>query len=433
MDADKDGLVLASPPSNGSPASSPKSPRKKESRSASKGAEGRKKTESTSRDAKKSGKKKRRPSKKVSSRNGALDEGKVEELVAKATAHAQAVQAVKRAIFEIQMFLLDGVHEKARLQATSPLLTQSEYSDVVTERSISKQCGYPLCHNGLITDSSRKGRYRISLHEHKVYDLSETRLFCCANCLVASKIFQSSLQIERDEFIAKEKLMRIMDYVRDPKESKLHNGIANSKDHQNQTVPSNESLVSSIQEREGSGISSFDDSGPFDAIEGYVPQNSIMQLPSNQISQQSENALRDRLERKADLEETMLIVSPTADKGKSPLTLDELDELDVDFSHVPRLKSALKKGATEKTYKRSVSWEDQKKKAQKSERKEQRARLKEESQAHSPTISPPPSPSTTSDSPTSQETPVATDGSINPLTQFFCSSHSLVNNSLGHK
>ncbi|CAM6084069.1 unnamed protein product [Calypogeia fissa] len=425
LSEDNDFSPLASPSSHGSTGTFPKSSTKKDTRSLGKAAEGGRKSES-SRDGKKSGKKKKRPTKKVASRHGAVDDNKVEELVAKATARAEAVQTVKKAILDIQLFLLDGVQDMAQLQATNRLLTQSEYSDIVTERSISKQCGYPLCYNGLITEPSRKGRYRISLHEHKVYDLSETRLFCCANCLVASKTFQSSLQIDRDGFMKKEKLMSIMDYIRDPKASRPHPSNGNPKDPQNHSVPSNQSLVSGIQEREDSGISSFDDAGPFDAIDGYVPQN----WPSNKIGTQTEN--RDQLEWGADLERMSISdgpnLSPTSkpvslDKGKSPLILDELD---VEISPAPLLKSALKKGASQKILKRNVSWEDQKRKDQRSETKDQRSSSRLKERLRVPTPISHGEPTSASEIPTSKETPIAGDsasvssdvekmeGSINP-------------------
>jgi hypothetical protein len=89
---------------------------------------------------------------------------------------------VKDAVFKLQMALLDGIQSEDRLFAAGSLISGSDYEDVVTERSITNLCGYPLCCNALPTDRPRKGRYRISLKEHKVYDLHETYMFCSSSC-----------------------------------------------------------------------------------------------------------------------------------------------------------------------------------------------------------------------------------------------------------
>lgn len=111
---------------------------------------------------------------------------------------AKSVAAVKSSVYSVQLSLLDGVSDEKKLQAAGKVLTQSEYADVVTERSIVSMCGYPLCTNPLPLNFSHKGRYRISLSEHKVYDLQETRLYCSSHCLVSSKNFAASLALERD-------------------------------------------------------------------------------------------------------------------------------------------------------------------------------------------------------------------------------------------
>ncbi|KAL5865224.1 hypothetical protein ACOSQ3_002738 [Xanthoceras sorbifolium] len=51
-------------------------------------------------------------------------------------------------------------------------MSRSDYEDIVTVRSIVNLYGYPLCSNSLPPSDSlpRKGCYRISLKEHKLYN-----------------------------------------------------------------------------------------------------------------------------------------------------------------------------------------------------------------------------------------------------------------------
>ncbi|KAJ0079802.1 hypothetical protein Patl1_23937 [Pistacia atlantica] len=77
------------------------------------------------------------------------------------------------AVHKLQLSLLDGVSTEHQLYTAGSLLSKSDYNDVVTERTIANLCGYPLCSNPLPPSDSRqhKGRYRISLKEHKVRGL----------------------------------------------------------------------------------------------------------------------------------------------------------------------------------------------------------------------------------------------------------------------
>ena len=56
------------------------------------------------------------------------------------------------------------------LKDVLPCITSSQYSDIVTERAITKLCGYPLCKNILTAVSVQK--YHISVKTKTVYDLS---------------------------------------------------------------------------------------------------------------------------------------------------------------------------------------------------------------------------------------------------------------------
>jgi hypothetical protein len=142
------------------------------------------------------------------------------EVEVKAQHYAQTLRVVKKAVLEVQLLLLDGIQVYSQLQAAGRLLTKSEYADVVTERSISKLCGYALCNNHLSAENTRKGRYRISLSAKKVYDVQESSQFCHVRCLIASKEFASSLVNDRDAVKLGKSLPEIITAVRGSKSSK---------------------------------------------------------------------------------------------------------------------------------------------------------------------------------------------------------------------
>ncbi|PPR88184.1 hypothetical protein GOBAR_AA32509 [Gossypium barbadense] len=100
------------------------------------------------------------------------------------------------AVHKIQLHLLDGIRDEKQLFSSGSLISQSGYEDVVTERSISNICSYPLCRNPLPSEPRRTGRYRSFLKEHRVYDLQETNRFCSADCLINSQASAGSLQEE---------------------------------------------------------------------------------------------------------------------------------------------------------------------------------------------------------------------------------------------
>ncbi|MED6182469.1 hypothetical protein PIB30_028735 [Stylosanthes scabra] len=173
---------------------------------------------------------------------------------------------VKDAVFKLQMCLLEGIQNEDQLFAAGSVISRNDYEDVVTERSITNVCGYPLCHNALPDDRPRKGRYRISLKEHKVYDLHETYMFCSPSCVVNSKTFAGSLQDERCSVLDSEKLNNVLRHFADmnleppeklEKSDRL--GLSDLK----------------IQEKAETGngeVSLKEWAGPSNAIEGYVPK-----------------------------------------------------------------------------------------------------------------------------------------------------------------
>ncbi|KAH7573399.1 hypothetical protein JRO89_XS03G0142000 [Xanthoceras sorbifolium] len=80
------------------------------------------------------------------------------------------VKAVNDAIHRLQPSLLEGIRNEKQLLAVESLMSQRDYEDTMTERSIVNLCSYQLCSNSLSSSNSwlRKGRYRISLKEHKL-------------------------------------------------------------------------------------------------------------------------------------------------------------------------------------------------------------------------------------------------------------------------
>ena len=73
---------------------------------------------------------------------------------------------------------------------------QAYYDDIVTERSIVRICGYPLCALPLTPQHQRRhaAQYHISLDQKKVFDLTERRKFCSNFCFKASNYYRQQLE-----------------------------------------------------------------------------------------------------------------------------------------------------------------------------------------------------------------------------------------------
>ncbi|EOY34547.1 F2P16.20-like protein isoform 3, partial [Theobroma cacao] len=178
--------------------------------------------------------------------------------------------SVSEAVHKIQLHLLDGIRDEKQLLASGSLISRSDYEDVVTERTISNTCGYPLCANPLPSEPRRKGRYRISLKEHKVYDLQETYMFCSTNCLINSRAFAGSLQEERCSVLNHAKLNDILSLFGD-------------LDLDDNDLGKNGDLgFSNLRIKENEEVKAEDVSlaGPSNAIEGYVPQRELISKPT---------------------------------------------------------------------------------------------------------------------------------------------------------
>uniref|UniRef100_A0A2N9I4V9 RNA polymerase II subunit B1 CTD phosphatase RPAP2 homolog n=1 Tax=Fagus sylvatica TaxID=28930 RepID=A0A2N9I4V9_FAGSY len=182
--------------------------------------------------------------------------------------------SVNDAVYKLQLSLLGGITDESQLLAAGSLMSRSDYEDVVTERSITDHCGYPLCRNSLPSDRTRKGRYRISLKEHKVYDLQETYMYCSSSCVVNSQVFAKSLQDERCPVVNSEKLNEVL---------RLFGNM--SLDSEGNLGKNGDLGLSGLKIREKTEIKTGEVSleqwiGPSNAIEGYVPQRDYSSKPS---------------------------------------------------------------------------------------------------------------------------------------------------------
>lgn len=171
------------------------------------------------------------------------------------------------AIHQIQIALLEGAASSERqLFAVGALLSRPDYEDVVVERSIADHCGYPLCPNPLPSSRPLKGRYRVSLREHKVYDLEETYKYCSPACAIASRAFAGLLSSERSSNLSASKVEQILEL--------FHQGVSSEEVLEKDGDLGISNLTIREKADAGAGEVSLDEwMGPSDAIEGYVPQN----------------------------------------------------------------------------------------------------------------------------------------------------------------
>lgn len=187
---------------------------------------------------------------------------------------------IGQAIYKIQTILLD-VHQcsQQQLLSAASLLSQPDYADIVTERSIAKMCGYPLCPNSLPYDRPRKGKYRISLSEHRVYDLQESYQFCSEECLINSKLFAGTLVVERRDEMSGVKILDALDSFEGV--SKVVNDRDNKKEAGKfyRDLEVGDLGFSNLKIREKSDVNKgevlpFEEwIGPSNAIEGHVPRD----------------------------------------------------------------------------------------------------------------------------------------------------------------
>lgn len=187
------------------------------------------------------------------------------------------VLLVKDAVHKVQLSLLEGIRDENQLSAAGSLLCQSDYQDVVTERTLADTCGYPLCSNSLPAERPRKGRYRISLKEHKVYDLQETYMFCSSTCLINSRAFGASLQEERSSSLNSAKLNQVLKLF---KGSELDSSVNMGKN--GDLGLSGLTIQEKTDDKVAGEVSLEEWVGPSNAIDGYVPR-----IDRNSVTRQS--------------------------------------------------------------------------------------------------------------------------------------------------
>jgi len=182
--------------------------------------------------------------------------------------------SVKDAIYKLQLSLLEGIQDENQLFAAGSLMSRSDYEDVVTERSIANICGYPLCRNSLLSDRTRKGRYHISVKEHKVYDLQETNMYCSSSCVVNSQAFAKSLQDERCLVLNSDKLNEVLRLF-----GNLSLDCGDDMGKNGDLGLSGLKIQEKTETKDGE-VSLEQWIGPSNAIEGYVPQIDRSSKPS---------------------------------------------------------------------------------------------------------------------------------------------------------
>ncbi|KAL9248231.1 hypothetical protein vseg_021577 [Gypsophila vaccaria] len=172
------------------------------------------------------------------------------------------VTTVAEAVHRIQLALLDGIKDENQLIAAGSLMCRSDYNDVVTERSISNLCGHPMCCNTLPTEPQKKGHYRVSLKEHKVYDVQETYLYCGPRCLISSKAFAGCLSEERCGVLNVAKIGEVL---------RLFGCVGDEEDEEEEDEKAKLVIKDNVGVK-GGRVNAVEWMGESNAIEGYVPQ-----------------------------------------------------------------------------------------------------------------------------------------------------------------
>lgn len=100
----------------------------------------------------------------------------------------------KKVLNIVEELLEESKIEEDKLLIFCKFLSKNDYEDAIVERSLIKVCGYPLCDNVLGTPAKQK--FKISLAEHKVYDIEKRKMFCSDRCYKASCYLQDQLEDE---------------------------------------------------------------------------------------------------------------------------------------------------------------------------------------------------------------------------------------------
>ncbi|XP_022231719.1 putative RNA polymerase II subunit B1 CTD phosphatase RPAP2 homolog isoform X1 [Drosophila obscura] len=119
----------------------------------------------------------------MTEKNDQLREQLIAAVVKKRAAIARAQEIVVR--------LLEPDVAEPEFLAMLWEIAPHNYTDIVDEREISQNCGYPLCSNAL--ENVPKQKYQISASRNKVYDLTERKKFCSGYCFRASEYIKAQV------------------------------------------------------------------------------------------------------------------------------------------------------------------------------------------------------------------------------------------------
>lgn len=87
--------------------------------------------------------------------------------------------------------LLENTISKDEFLDCLKYISESHFQDVIEERAISLNCGYPLCQKKLKNIPSQQ--YHVSTKMNKVYDITERKNFCSNHCYKASSYVKAQL------------------------------------------------------------------------------------------------------------------------------------------------------------------------------------------------------------------------------------------------
>lgn len=87
--------------------------------------------------------------------------------------------------------LLGNIDDHDELLNLVKGINQSHFEDVIVERAIEKQCGWPLCKEKL--EYLPTQQYKINPVTNKVYDISERKNFCSGKCYKSSNYLKEQL------------------------------------------------------------------------------------------------------------------------------------------------------------------------------------------------------------------------------------------------
>ncbi|KAL2913691.1 hypothetical protein HK105_206851 [Polyrhizophydium stewartii] len=105
---------------------------------------------------------------------------------------AKARKELEDLVFEHQQALFEGAASLESLAETCRLFTPEAYRAVVLEREAERLCGYPACDRRL-NAKPITARFHISLSERRVFDITDQKAFCSAECMQASQFLVQQL------------------------------------------------------------------------------------------------------------------------------------------------------------------------------------------------------------------------------------------------